>query len=83
LPDKAVEQFAPVLGCASVKAEPELIEVIVQIIAADAALMRTPQPAFQQRRHSMDPRQNHRGLMAAALEDAPSVEVSLLGKGAG
>ena len=46
--DQPVEGFAPVAGAAAVEPEGELVQVVVQMLAAHGALVRAQQPAFQQ-----------------------------------
>ena len=44
-----MERQSSSIRAAAIEAERELVEVVVEMLALDAALMRAEQPAFQQR----------------------------------
>ena len=46
--DKAVEEFAAGARCPSVEAKGEFIKVVVKVLSADCALVRSQQPSLDQ-----------------------------------
>ena len=54
---KAVEEFSPAALVAPVEAEHKLVEVVVQMLVANRALVRAQQPALEQRDRLVHPRQ--------------------------
>ena len=63
---QAVEQLAPRGGGATGESERELIEVVIQMVRSDSALVRAEQPSLQQRHDAVDAGQEifTRGLTA-------------------
>jgi len=45
--DQAVEEQTAAAGAAPVEAEGELVEVVIEVLGGDAALVRSEQPALQ------------------------------------
>ena len=62
---EAVEEQPAVAGAAAVEAERELVEVVVQVGVADAALVGAKHPALEKRRDQVHVRQNHVCRIAA------------------
>ena len=52
--DQPVEEKSPCLGFAPVEPKGELIEVVVELLELDAALMRADQPPLEQRSDEVD-----------------------------
>src|ERR1017187_4187323 len=52
--DKAVEEFATTSGRPPVEPECEFVQVIVEMFATHRSLVSAEEPAFQQRRHTMN-----------------------------
>ena len=61
--DKAEEQLAAVSRFAAIEAESEFIQVILQMLVADTALVGSEEPAFQERDHSVHARQQSGSLL--------------------
>ena len=55
--DQAVEQLAAGGGGSAIKTKRELIQIIVQMLRCNGALMRSQQPALEQGSHTVDSRQ--------------------------
>lgn len=53
--NEPVEQLAAAARVAPVETEGEFVQIVVQVLRTDPALMRAQQPAFQQRHDSMHP----------------------------
>src|ERR1035441_10892756 len=56
--DQPVEELAPRRGRASIEAKGELVEVVVEMAVPHGSLVSAHQPAFEQRKHRMHPRQH-------------------------
>jgi len=54
---QAEEELTSTLGFSPVEPEGELVEVVVQMLVTDRALVGPHQPSFEQRDDSVDPRQ--------------------------
>ena len=78
--DEAVEELAPPARGAPVEPERELIEVAIQMLARDAALVDAQEPPFQQRRDPMHARQQGRGRVAAATDVPRLMGVAIAGQ---
>src|ERR1035441_5371051 len=66
---EAEEELAAALGPAPIETERELIQVVVEMLLADRALVGSHQPPLEERDHSMDSRQQfQRGLLLAPQE---------------
>src|SRR5664280_482871 len=52
--DKAVEEFATTSGRPPVEPECEFVQIIVEMFATHRSLVSAEEPAFQQRRHTMN-----------------------------
>ena len=61
---KSVEKFAAGARGSSVEAEGELVKVVVKMLSADCALVRSQQPSLNQRCHAMDTRKEGMGIFA-------------------
>ena len=73
-----MKELASVDGRPPVEPEGELVEIMVQLLAGHAALVRTEQPAFEQGGNSMYPGQNSdRSLLWLTIEDRPPMVVQL------
>ena len=59
--DEPVEEFPAMPRPATVEAERELIEVVVEMRRAHRTLVRSQEPALEQRHDQMDPRQQLAG----------------------
>ena len=57
-----------VVGAAAVEAEGELVQVVVELLWADGALMGTEQPALQERGDPVDARHRHVCGIAGGVE---------------
>ncbi len=64
---EAVEELSPRGGFAPVESKRELIEVVVEMLEPNGALMGAEQPTFEQGDHPMDPRQQVFALGLSAL----------------
>jgi hypothetical protein len=73
---QTVEEKPARAGGAPVEPEGKLIKVIGQMLTFHPTLMRPNEPAFQQRRHSMDPGKESVGLLAAAANDPLQVNAA-------
>src|SRR3974390_574631 len=65
---EAEKQLAPTLGSSPIKAERELIQIVVQVLVADGSLMSSHQPSFEQGNHTVNARHQLRGSLVLALE---------------
>ena len=65
------EQLAPGGGRTAIEAERELIEVVIEMIVTNGALMGAQEPAFEQRDNTMNPGQQVLAFRLAPLH--PSV----------
>ena len=66
-------------GTASVEAERELVEVGVEVLGSDGALVGAKQPALEQARDAMDGRHHDVGGIVLAAHYGPLVLVAVLG----
>ena len=64
---QSIEQFAARFGFAAVESDGELIQVSVQMLLPNRALVRAQQPSLQQRDHTMYPRKEMLSLFLMAL----------------
>ena len=76
--DEPKEQLAPVAGRPAIEPEREFIQVVVQMLMTYGSLMRPQKPAFQQRHHTMDPRQKIRGRLLLTPQDRHLMGIALL-----
>ena len=74
--DKAVEEFATTSGRPPVEPECEFIQVIVEMFATHRSLVSAEEPAFQQRRHTMNSWHQLRGRFLLASEKGHPVSIS-------
>src|ERR1022692_1391512 len=74
--DKAVEEFATTSGRPPVEPECEFVQVIVEMFATHRSLVSAEEPAFQQRRHTMNSWHQLRGRFLLASEKGHSVSIS-------
>ena len=78
--EEPIEEEAPSLRGASIEAERELIEVVVQMLWTDRPVVRAQDPALEQRGHAMHSRHDCVGWVVAAREVGHFVCVPLLGE---
>lgn len=64
--EHAVEDQAPTAGPAPVEAEAELVQVVLQVLVLDRALVGAQQPALGQGGDPVDPGQQLAGVLPAA-----------------
>ena len=69
LVQEPVEEQAAGARIASIEAEGELVEVVVELLGLHGALVGGEQPAFEQRGDAVDPRQQLRGVLGEARID--------------
>ena len=82
---EAIEQQPPGSGVSSVEPKRELVEVVLEVSFADAAVVSSQPPTLQQRGDSMDPRHGHvsrdpgaslaRGTMGIAVPRQGTINV--------
>ena len=74
--EQAVEEQAAVVRAAAVEAERELIEVVVELLRADCALVGAEEPTFEQGGDAVDA--GHRDVpgVAACLDASSVVDVA-------
>src|SRR5215510_15382241 len=74
--EKSEEEQATMPGTASVEAEGELVEVVVEVVDSHRALVGTQQPALKQRGHTMDCGHRDMGRLLHRLEGDHLVPVA-------
>src|SRR5580700_7128334 len=77
--EHAVEDQAPAAGPAPVEAEAELVQVALQVLVLDRALMGAQQPALGQGSDPVDPRQQLAGVLPAGAGGplaAPDMDIT-------
>src|SRR3974390_3284742 len=72
-----MEKFAAAPGSSTIEPERKLVEIVIQMLMADRALVSAHQPAFQQGDHKMDPRHQLRGCFLLPLEERHFVFVAV------
>lgn len=77
--EQTKEEHAPVRGLASVEAEREFVQISLQVIFFERALMRTHQPALNERGNAVYARQDLVGLLAGAFDGRSLVVVFVFG----
>jgi hypothetical protein len=80
--EHAVEDQAPAAGPAPVEAEAEFVQVALQVLVLDRALMGAQQPALGQGRDPVHPGQQLAGVLAAGAGGplaAPDMGITQLG----
>ena len=75
--DQPVEEHTSMRGLAPVEPEREFVQVSLQVIGLERPLMRTHQPAFNERRNAVYARQNLVGFFAGALDGRSLCPVSI------
>src|ERR1700722_2126947 len=60
---EAVKELPPRSGSAAVEPEDKFVEIMAELLVADRPLMRSQQPAFQQRSHPMNSGQQNRSRL--------------------
>ena len=60
---EAMEEQSAGLGTSAIEAEGEFVEVVVEMLVLDAALMGSHQPSLEQRRNVMNAGHDHVGRM--------------------
>ena len=66
---EAVEEQPAGLGTAAIEAEGEFVEVVVEMLVLDAALMRSDQPSLEQRRDVVNAGHDLVGRIETAADD--------------
>ena len=74
--DKPVKELASRCRAAAVETEGELVQVVVQVLRLNSALMRAQQPSFQQRHDLMNSRQQIVGRRFAFADDHRVVPIA-------
>jgi len=74
--EEPVEEQAAVIGAAAVEAEGELVQVVVELLRADGALVGAEQPAFEQRGDAVHARHRDVGGVAGGVEAVAVVRVA-------
>jgi len=77
--DQSKEKHAPMRGLAPVEPEREFVEIGLQVIFFESALMRPHQPSFNQRGNTVYARQNLVGLLAGTFDRRSLVDVFVFG----
>lgn len=77
--DQPVEEHAPMRGLAAVESEREFVKISLQVFLLEGTLVRTHQPALNQRGDAMHTRQYFVGLLAGTFDGLPQVEVFVFG----
>jgi len=73
---ESVEEQPPGLGAPSVEAEGEFVEVVVEMLVLNAALVSTEQPPLEKRSNGVDSRHDIVGRLRAAADDGDLVAVA-------
>ncbi len=73
---QAEEELAATVGFSTVEPECELVEVKVEVLVTDCALMRSHEPSFEQRDDAMHPRQQFRGGLLLPFDDRHFMDVA-------
>ena len=79
--EQSVEEQAATPGAASVEAEREFVEVGVEVLGSNGALVGAKQPALEQARDAMDARHQDVGRIVLAAHYGPLVLVAVVGHG--
>ena len=74
---EAQEELSSATRVSSIETKRELVHVVLQVVPADRTLVRAQQPALQQRRHTMNPRQQLRRGFLLFLQECDAVTVAL------
>src|ERR1039457_4621182 len=65
---QAVEELATVARPAPIETKREFVKVVIEVLVCHGSLVRTHQPAFEQRHHQMYPRHEYRWRFAFAMQ---------------
>src|SRR5512132_451157 len=66
---EAMEEQSAGLGTSAIEAEGEFVEVVVEMLVLDAALMGSHQPSLEQRGHVMNAGHDHVSRIETAADD--------------
>lgn len=77
--DQTKEEHAPMRGFAPVEPEREFVQIGLQVLFFERALMRTHQPSLNQRGNAVYTRQDLVGVFAGALDGRSLVDVFIFG----
>src|SRR3989338_1433543 len=77
--DQTKEEHAPMRGLASVEPEREFVEIGLQMLFFERALMRTHQPALNERCNAVYTRQDLVGILTGAFDRRSFVDVFVFG----
>ena len=73
LGEESVEEEPASRGPATIEVKGELVEVIVQVLFADGALMRAQAPALEEGGHTVDPGEGNVGGLRRCPRDRDAV----------
>ena len=74
------EELSPIVGGSSVEAEGELVEVVVEVVRADGALVGSKPPPLEKRGDTVDARHQHMGEFVAAADIRDLVPIAPVGQ---
>lgn len=77
--DQTKEKHAAIRGLAPVEPEREFVEIDLQVIFFERALMRTRQPVLNERRNAVHARQNLAGIFAGAFDGRSLADIFVFG----
>jgi len=77
--EQAKKEHAPVRGLAAIEPECEFVQISLQVIFFERALMCTHQPALNERGNAVYARQDLVGLLTGAFDGRPLVDVFVFG----